>query len=600
MVDSGNSYAERVSRLVSWGHWFSFFNVIVAMLIGTRYIAESPWPDTLLGQLYLFSSWVGHFGFLVFGLYVLCLFPITFIVPNFKLFRIVGVLASTVGLTVLLLDTQAYQELNLHLNPIVWELLLSDDKNAINAKWQTLFVLVPIIFFVQLALAEWVWRKQRKLSHKRVGRPIAVVFFVSFIFSHLIYIWADATFYNPITNQRANFPLSYPMTAKTFLERQGWFDREEYQERVERGEANTEVLTYPLETLKVNKSKSKNYNLMMIVVEDLRADSMTPETMPALSEFATQNQNFTHHYSSGNDNSASFGLFYGIPATYSANVRHHETQPLFVEQLQYRNYDMGFFSGNDFSSNIYDDVILSGLDDSLTEQISKSDTAAVSNWQQWLDNEGNKNWFSLLHLTQMQQFEDHVTDDASRKDAGAVLRQAYSTTASKIDATIEQVLATLQDKELLDNTIVVITSDHGWEFNETNTNSWGSNSNYSKYQLQVPMVVHWPNKSAKEWTHVSSHFDLSVTLMQDLLGVTSNPADFSSGQNLFNSKNRRWTMAGDAREFALISPNEITVLDRYGNYKVFDHNYRRQRDAKPKLSVIMQGLSETKRFYEQQ
>ncbi|MEZ8968327.1 hydrolase [Vibrio breoganii] len=600
MVDSGNSYAERVSRLVSWGHWFSFFNVIVAMLIGTRYIAESPWPDTLLGQLYLFSSWVGHFGFLVFGLYVLCLFPITFIVPNFKLFRIVGVLASTVGLTVLLLDTQAYQELNLHLNPIVWELLLSDDKNAINAKWQTLFVLVPIIFFVQLALAEWVWRKQRKLSHKRVGRPIAVVFFVSFIFSHLIYIWADATFYNPITNQRANFPLSYPMTAKTFLERQGWFDREEYQERVERGEANTEVLTYPLETLKVNKSKSKNYNLMMIVVEDLRADSMTPETMPALSEFATQNQNFTHHYSSGNDNSASFGLFYGIPATYSANVRHHETQPLFVEQLQYRNYDMGFFSGNDFSSNIYDDVILSGLDDSLTEQISKSDKAAVSNWQQWLDNEGNKNWFSLLHLTQMQQFEDHVTDDASRKDAGAVLRQAYSTTASKIDATIEQVLATLQDKELLDNTIVVITSDHGWEFNETNTNSWGSNSNYSKYQLQVPMVVHWPNKSAKEWTHVSSHFDLSVTLMQDLLGVTSNPADFSSGQNLFNSKNRRWTMAGDAREFALISPNEITVLDRYGNYKVFDHNYRRQRDAKPKLSVIMQGLSETKRFYEQQ
>ncbi|PMG93899.1 DUF3413 domain-containing protein [Vibrio breoganii] len=599
MVDSGNSYAERVSRLVSWGHWFSFFNVIVAMLIGTRYIAESPWPDTLLGQLYLFSSWVGHFGFLVFGLYVLCLFPITFIVPNFKLFRIVGVLASTVGLTVLLLDTQAYQELNLHLNPIVWELLLSDDKNAINAKWQTLFVLVPIIFFVQLALAEWVWRKQRKLSHKRVGRPIAVVFFVSFIFSHLIYIWADATFYNPITNQRANFPLSYPMTAKTFLERQGWFDREEYQERVERGEANTEVLTYPLETLKVNKSKSKNYNLMMIVVEDLRADSMTPETMPALSEFATQNQNFTHHYSSGNDNSASFGLFYGIPATYSANVRHHETQPLFVEQLQYRNYDMGFFSGNDFSSNIYDDVILSGLDDSLTEQISKSDTAAVSNWQQWLDNEGNKNWFSLLHLTQMQQFEDHV-NDTSGKDAGAVLRQAYSTTASKIDATIEQVLATLQDKELLDNTIVVITSDHGWEFNETNTNSWGSNSNYSKYQLQVPMVVHWPNKSAKEWTHVSSHFDLSVTLMQDLLGVTSNPADFSSGQNLFNSKNRRWTMAGDAREFALISPNEITVLDRYGNYKVFDHNYRRQRDAKPKLSVIMQGLSETKRFYEQQ
>ncbi|GAM56843.1 hydrolase of alkaline phosphatase superfamily [Vibrio ishigakensis] len=71
----------------------------------------------------------------------------------------------------------------------MWELLLSDDKSAINAKWQYLFVLVPIIFIVELALAEWVWRKQRKLSHKRIGRPIAGVFFVAFIFSHLVYIW---------------------------------------------------------------------------------------------------------------------------------------------------------------------------------------------------------------------------------------------------------------------------------------------------------------------------------------------------------------------------------------------------------------------------
>ncbi|CAM3039894.1 DUF3413 domain-containing protein [Vibrio rarus] len=598
MVNSGNSYAERVSRLVSWGHWFSFFNVIIAMLVGTRYIAESPWPETFLGQLYLTSSWVGHFGFLVFGLYVLCLFPLTFIVPNFKLFRILGVLASTIGLTVLLLDTQAYQELNLHLNPIVWELLLSDDKNAINAKWQTLFVLVPIIFFVQLALAEWVWRKQRKLSHKRIGRPIAVVFFVGFIFSHLIYIWADATFYNPITNQRANFPLSYPMTAKTFLERQGWFDKQEYQQRIERGDASSEVLAYPLETLKINNDKSHNYNLLLVMVEDLRADSVNEQAMPTLKQFALDNQNFSQHLSSGNDDSATFGLFYGIPATYSASIRHFETEPLFIQQLLYRNYDLGLFSGDDFSSNVYDDVIFHGHRDDLTEVHTSSDQNAINNWQKWLTDETNKNWFSVVHLTQMQQFEEHV-DDISGKDAKAVLRKAYNTTSSKVDRSIAQIIDTLQQQQLLENTVVVITSDHGWEFNETNSNTWGANSNYSKYQLHVPMVIHWPNKEAHEYNHTTSHLDLSVTLMQDLLGITSNPVDFSSGKNLFDSKKRRWTMAGDAREFALISSNEITVLDRYGNYKVYDHNYHRQRDVKPKLSVIMQGLSETKRFYEQ-
>ena len=50
MVDSGNSYGERVSRLVGWGHWFAFFNIVASMLIGTRYIVQSPWPETLMGQ----------------------------------------------------------------------------------------------------------------------------------------------------------------------------------------------------------------------------------------------------------------------------------------------------------------------------------------------------------------------------------------------------------------------------------------------------------------------------------------------------------------------------------------------------------------------
>jgi membrane-anchored protein YejM (alkaline phosphatase superfamily) len=519
------------------------------------------------------------------------------VVPNYKLFRILGVLASTTGLTVLLLDTQAYQELNLHLNPIVWELLLSSDKNAINAKWQYLFVLVPVIFIFQLVLAEWVWRKQRKLSHKRVGRSIAGVFIISFLFSHLIYIWADATFYNPITNQRANFPLSYPMTAKSFLERQGWLDREEYRQRVENGEAESEVIKYPVEELQINNAKSQNYNLLMIVVDNLRADRLTSDTMPSLTDFAAQNQNFTQHYSSGNDSLAAFGLFYGIPATYSANIRHYEKQPLFLEQLQYRNYKLGFFSGNNFESSIYTDTILSAHKENLILAKNPTDQQAIVNWQSWLES-NQDTWFSLIQLNNVTHFDDNI-EEGTTANAEQLLSQAYNKAATQVDNSIARILNTLEEKQWLQNTVVVITSDNGWEFNETKTNSWGSGSNYSKYQLQVPMVIHWPNKPAQNWQHTTSHFDLSVSLMQDLLGVTSNPYDFSSGKNLFDSKQRRWTLAGDAREFALISQNETTVLDRYGNYKVFDLNYRRQREAKPKLSIIMQGLSETKRFYEQ-
>ena len=46
-----------------------------------------------------------------------------------------------------------------------------------------------------------------------------------FIATHLIYAWADAYLYRPITMQRSNFPLSYPMTARSFfLEKHGFLD----------------------------------------------------------------------------------------------------------------------------------------------------------------------------------------------------------------------------------------------------------------------------------------------------------------------------------------------------------------------------------------
>ena len=34
---NGREYREETSRKISWGHWFAFFNIIIAILIGSRY-----------------------------------------------------------------------------------------------------------------------------------------------------------------------------------------------------------------------------------------------------------------------------------------------------------------------------------------------------------------------------------------------------------------------------------------------------------------------------------------------------------------------------------------------------------------------------------
>ncbi|WP_041057999.1 DUF3413 domain-containing protein [Vibrio owensii] len=598
MVDSGNSYGERVSRLVGWGHWFAFFNIVASMLIGTRYIVQSPWPETLMGQFYLAASWVGHFGFLVFALYLLVLFPLTFVLPSRKLFRLVAVIFATVGQTVLLIDTQAYQSINLHLNPVVWELLFSEDKSAISSDLQHLFVVMPLIFLVQLALSEWVWRKQRKLSHKHVGRPLAAVFFLSFMTSHLVYIWADAYFYNPITSQRSNFPLSYPMTAKSFMEKHGLLDREEYLKRLAENQGNIDLVSYPLEKLEFNRRGNK-LNVLMISVNNLRADALNQNEMPNLYKFAQDNQNFTNHYSSSNDTYGAFGLFYGLPSSYASSIKAQGSAPVLLDVLKDQDYSFGLFSGNGFEDDLYSEVIFRGLNlaNELDGTQAHTDKQSIAAWNKWLTEQAKKPWFSYIEVTTVDNFESEPMAANEEIPASERFKKAYEQSVKSADKTVAEIIADLEANELLANTIVVITSNHGSEFNETNTNSWGANSNYSRYQLQVPMVIHWPGMLPAEFTHSTSHLDLSVTLLQDMLGVSSNPYDYSSGRNLFDESRRRWILAGDTREIALITSSQTTVIDKFGNYKLYDDNYKRLRESTPKLPVLMQGLTELQRFY---
>lgn len=597
MVDNGNTYGERVSRLVGWGHWFAFFNIIAAMLIGTRYITQSPWPETLLGQFYLAVSWVGHFGFLVFALYLLVLFPLTFIIPSRKLFRLVAVCFATVGLTVLLVDTQAYQTINLHLTPVVWEVLFSDESSSLTVDLQHLFIVLPLIFLLQLALSEWVWRKQRKLSHKHVGRPIAAIFFVSFISSHLIYVWADAYFYNPITAQRANFPLSYPMTAKSFMERHGLLDREEYLLRLEQNQDSNELVRYPLEKIEFDR-RANPLNILVVSINNLRSDALTPETMPAAYQFAQQNQNFTNHYSSSNDSFGVFGLFYGLPSSYSSSIKAQGSKPILVDTLIEKQYQFGLFSGDNFDEPLYGETVFRGMNFTgiAFNDTQSPDSLAIQAWSDWAKQQGKNPWFSFIELTTVDNFNAYADSDTAQT-AASKLKAGYQKSVKTADQELAQLLAEIETLELSESTVIIITSNHATEFNETKTNSWGSNSNYSRYQLQVPMIIHWPGKVAAEYQHRTSHLDMSVTLLQDLLGVSSNPSDFSSGRNLFDERKRRWILAGDSRDLALITTKDTTVIDKFGNYKLYDANYQRLKDENPTLPVLMQGLTELQRFY---
>lgn len=583
MVTHRQRYREKVSQMVSWGHWFALFNILLSLVIGSRYLFIADWPTTLAGRIYSYVSIIGHFSFLVFATYLLILFPLTFIVGSQRLMRFLSVILATAGMTLLLIDSEVFTRFHLHLNPIVWQLVINPDENEMARDWQLMFISVPVILLLELVFATWSWQKLRSLTRRRrFARPLAAFLFIAFIASHVVYIWADANFYRPITMQRANLPLSYPMTARRFLEKHGLLDAQEYQRRlIEQGNPDAVSVQYPLSELRY-RDMGTGQNVLLITVDGLNY-SRFEKQMPALAGFAEQNISFTRHMSSGNttDNGI-FGLFYGISPSYMDGILSSRTPAALITALNQQGYQLGLFSSDGFTSPLYRQALLS--DFSMPSVRTQSDEQTATQWINWLGRyaQEDNRWFSWV------SFNGTNIDDSNQQ----AFARKYSRAAGNVDDQINRVLNALRDSGKLDNTVVIITAGRGIPLSEEEeTFDW------SHGHLQVPLVIHWPGTPAQRINALTDHTDLMTTLMQRLLHVSTPASEYSQGQDLFNPQRRHyWVTAADNDTLAITTPKKTLVLNNNGKYRTYNLRGERVKDEKPQLSLLLQVLTDEKRF----
>ena len=583
MVTNRQRYREKVSQMISWGHWFALFNIFLAMVLGSRYLFIADWPTTLTGRLYSYVSLVGHFSFLVFAGYLLILFPLTFVVMSQRLMRFLSAVLATVGMTLLLIDSEVFTRFHLHLNPVVWQLVVNPDQGEMARDWQLMFIGVPVILLIEMLFATWSWQKLRSLTRRRsYAKPVAALFFVAFVSTHVMYIWADANFYRPITMQRANLPLSYPMTARRFLEKHGLLDAQEYQRRlVEQGDPEAVSVQYPLSPLRYSDMGS-GHNVLFITVDGLNY-SRFEKQMPGLAKFAQQNVNFTQHMSSGNlaDNGI-FGLFYGISPSYMDGVLASRIPPALITALNQQGYQLGLFSSDGFQSAFHRQALLS--DFSLPPARSQSDQQTASQWISWLDKyagEDNR-WFSWV------AFNGTAIDDTQQ----ASFTRRYTRAAEDVDTQIQRVLAALQSTGKLEKTVVIITAGRGVPLGKQQE-SFG----WSRSRIQVPLVIHWPGTPSQRVTKLTDHQDVMATLMQRLLHVRTPSYEYSQGEDLFAPVRRNnWVVSADNNTLAVTTPQMTLVLDNNGNYRLYDLNGERMNEDKPQLGLLLQVLTDEKRF----
>ena len=590
MVTNSQRYREKVSQMISWGHWFALFNILLILGIGSRYLVVYDWPSSLQGRIYALVSWLGHFRFIGFAAYLLIIFPLTVVVMSQRLLRFLSAILATAGLTLVLVDTEVFTRFHLHINPVVWELVVNPGRGEMARDWQLMFIAVPVIFLLEMLFGTWAWQKLRSLNRRNFAKPIVVLFIVSFFASHLMYIWADANFYRPITMQRSNLPLSYPMTARKFLEKHGLLNAEEYQRRlIEQGNPEALAVEYPLNSITFRNTGTK-YNLLMVVLDGVHTSTLDKD-MPALNDFAKQNIRFEQHFSSGNrDDTGQFGLFYGISPTYMQGILAARKPSALVTSLEQQGYEFGLFASDGFDNPLYRQALLT--DFTLPAPVKQSDQQTVAQWQQWLNVRGNGPWFSYVNLNGISA---SLRQNGDSVPVGNTFIHRYQRGAQSVDQQITAILQSLKDRGELDKTVVVITASHGIEFNENGT--WGSGNAMNRQQLQVPLIIHWPGTPAQNIDKLTAHADVMTTLMQRLLHVTTSPADYSQGEDLFAAKRRHnWVTTSDDGTLVITTPDQTLELESDGDYRAFDANGKHIKDQKPELSLLLQVLTDEKRF----
>ena len=133
----------------------------------------------------------------------------------------------------------------------------------------------------------------------------------------------------------------------------------------------------------------------------------------------------------------------------------------------------------------------------------------------------------------------------------------YRNAVYQADSLVGKVLAKIQEKGLMENSIIVICGDHGQEFNDNHKNYWGHNGNFSDVQIGTNMLWYAPGCASDTVKYRTSHYDVCPTILKCYLGLKNNCEDFGSGKLLSDSTCRDWLLVGSRENFAFIHDGHI-------------------------------------------
>lgn len=221
VLEQNLSLVNKVNRLLNWGHWFTFFNILLALVITAAYWWAEPVPQSFMGWVYLVTNWLGHTAFLCFLFFILTIFPVTLIFPYQRHVRGIAAVLATFGLVALIFDAYVYQALGYHIGSASSEQTIDLLRQQVVTNLRNFILITSVVaallLVIELVLSNFCWKKVPRLQASGVGQPALYLLLGCFVASHTLHIWADAQLELDVLKQDNVLPFTYPATANTFL-----------------------------------------------------------------------------------------------------------------------------------------------------------------------------------------------------------------------------------------------------------------------------------------------------------------------------------------------------------------------------------------------
>lgn len=641
--------------LLQWCGWFFAGNIVLFWLIGLRYFSTIDWlfqeeyqkllnvPDSIALVGYLLITYLGHLAILAF---LPCLFItlLTLFVPNRTFIVITAVLTATICLCALVIDTIVFTLFHFHLNRLLFDLFVQilhtrqPGQDFLNLSFFEILIIIASvvsIFLLEIFFASWLKKRLVQKPFPNHFRTLITAFIgLCILGSYLVYVPsciitlraggnADKSFGHTLIEGARILPFYHQIlgniiSVKTSNIQNGQIALERISEHkfLQPNQASG-PLNYPTNPL-VFAQKNPKMNLLIIIIDAWRYDMLRPDITPALYQFSQKALQFTNHFSGGNSTGPGIhSLFYSIPATYWTAMREQQQGPVFINTLLEQHYQMNILASAGlvlpaFHRTVFQNVNELPLTTSGADAYIR-DVNITEAFKTFLNTAQSKKqpFFSFLFYDSTHaycQIKNNSTPHTpiiqecnrlsfTRETDPIPYLNRYKNTLLLVDAQIKQVLDSLEKYKLLDNTVVIISGDHGEEFNDNKLGFFGHTSNFTRYQLQTPLIIYWPGEQPKIYNHITTHYDIVPTLMEKLLGCQSPAYHYSTGNSLLAYKKYPFLIAGSYIGLGIIEPDRITTLYPTGEFQITNPNGTLIDNAKLRASVIQDAFQELKRFY---